>query len=140
MMKSYSKFFFGTVTWFLIGIAFAFLIGLAMPKHWEPKTTELVSLRDDSGVSGRFFLGTGAINENQYYVFYKKIGSGFQQGKVEVSDNVTIFEEEREDGEVKLYIYQFVNPSSWLWSLDYEEKKWEFFIPKGSIKRNFVLS
>ncbi len=126
---------------FIVGILFASIIGAAVPKHWiEPKTTKLVSLRDSNSISGHFFLGTGSIETTQYYFFYKEAGQGgYQQGKVAVADNVIVFEEKRQNGELKTYTYEFVNPFFRFVAIYYPSQKYEFFIPEGSLKKNFVL-
>ena len=129
-----------TAVVFGVGIGFASLIGLAMPKHWTgPETTKLVSLRDGDGINGHFFLETGGIGTTQYYFFYKKAGQGYQLGKVAVADNVMVFKEKRQGGELKVYTYQFVNPSFRWIAMDWQSQKYEFVIPEGSLKKNFVL-
>ena len=125
---------------FGVGLGFASLIGLAVPKHWTgPDTAKLVSLRDGDGISGHFFLGTGSIGTTQYYFFYKEAGQGYQPGKVTVTGNVMVFEEKRQGGELKAYTYQFVNPSLGWVAIDWQSQKYEFVIPEGSLKKNFVL-
>lgn len=125
---------------FCIGIGLALLIGLIIPKRWsEPETTKLVSLRGSEGINGNFFLGTGSIGTSQYYFFYKEVGKGYQPGRIEIDDNVMVFEEERQYGEIKTYTYQFVNPSLQWIAMDSEIEKHEFFIPDGSLKKDFVL-
>lgn len=133
-------FVFCTAIAFGVGIGFALLIGLAVPKHWtEPETAKLVSLRDGESNSGHFFLGTGSIGTTQYYFFYEEDGSGYRPRKVAVADNVIVFEEKRQGGELKAYTYQFVNPSFGWVAVDWPSRKYEFVIPEGSLKKNFVL-
>ena len=125
---------------FGFGVGFSFLAGIAVPKQWTgPETTQLVSLRDSDGVSGQFFLGTGSIDATQYYFFYKEAGQGYQPGKVEVSNNVTVFEEKGQNGQLKTYTYKFSNPLFRWIALELPNQKYEFIIPEGSLKKNFVL-
>jgi hypothetical protein len=125
---------------FGIGIGFSSLVGIAIPKHWtEPETVQLVSLRNSDGISGHFFLGTGSINTTQYYFFYKEVGKGYQPGKVKVADNVMVFEEKRQNGQLKIYTYQFANASLRWVAMDWPIHKYEFIIPERSLKKNFVL-
>ena len=122
------------------GIGFSSLVGLVVSKHWTgPETAQLVSLRDSEGISGHFFLGTGSIGTTQYYFFYKEMGQGYQPGKVAIADNVMIFEEKRQNGKLKAYTYEFVNPSFRWVAMDWRSKRYEFVIPEGSLKKNFVL-
>src|SRR3990167_4853279 len=122
-----------------VGLAFALLVGLAVPKHWTAgEVIKLVSLRSSDGINGNFFLGTGSIGTTQYYFYYKEAGRGYQPGKVEVADNVMVFEEKRQGGDLKAYTYQFVNPSLGCIAMDWQSQKYEFVIPDGSLKKNFV--
>ncbi|MBI2046515.1 MAG: hypothetical protein HYT28_03825 [Parcubacteria group bacterium] len=127
---------------FTLGSGLGSLIGLAVPKHWvATETTQLISLRNSDGVSGDLFLGTGSIGATQYYFFYQKDGKGYRQGKVAINDNAVVFEEKRQDGELKTYTYQFVDPSLRWIAIDLQnKKKYEFTVPEGSLhKESFVL-
>lgn len=125
---------------FAVGLAIASLIGCAIRKKWhDSETAELVSLRDGNGMSGHFFLGTGSIGAQQYYFFYKKIGEGYQPGKVEVANNVMVYEQERQSGQMKTYIRDFSNPAWNLLAICWTTERYEFIIQSGSLKKNFVL-
>jgi hypothetical protein len=126
------------------GFMLAIIIGTFLPTHFvEVGRNELVSLRGGCMTEGSFVLGCGSLSSNLYYIYYKKNNSGYQQGMVEVSDNVTIFEDEIiTEGTLKIYQRKFVNP--WnnniaLMLHSEENKKYEFHIPKGSLKKNFIL-
>ena len=125
---------------FALGILLALAIGLVVPSQWAgPETTNLVSLRNSDGISGHFFLGTGSIGNTQYYFFYKEAGQGYKPGKVEVANNVIVFEDKREDGQLKTYTRQFINPLfKWI-AIDRLKHRYEFIIPEGSLKKNFSL-
>lgn len=123
-----------------IGTGLGFLIGFLFPKKrvhlWD---VELVSLRNSDGVHGRFFLGTGSIGSTEYYFYYDKVGDGFRPGKIEVDNNVTVFEQERNDGLLKVYETRFTNSLLWIFGLTSSERSFEIIIPNGSLKQNFVL-
>ncbi|OGF62178.1 hypothetical protein A2662_04615 [Candidatus Giovannonibacteria bacterium RIFCSPHIGHO2_01_FULL_45_33] len=122
-----------------IGAGLAFLVGCILPKKWQNSgTAKLIAMRDINGIKGSFVLGTGSIESKQYYFFYKEQGGGFVPGKVEVSDNVVIYEEGREDGALKSFSREFSNPIFWFFGVVSSER-YEFFIPKGSIRTGFVL-
>lgn len=124
----------------LIGTGLGFLIGLLFPKKrvhlWD---TELVSLRDSDGLHGSFFLGTGSIGSTEYYFYYKKVGEGFKPGKIEVDNNVTVFEKKRNDGLLKVYETRLANGLLWIFGLTSSERSFEIMIPEGSLKQNFVI-
>ncbi len=125
---------------FALGILFASIISLVVPSQWTgPESTKLVSLRNSDCVSGHFFLGTGSIDATQYYFFYKEAGEGYKPGKIKVADNVTVFEDKREDGQLKTYTHRFINPSFGWIAADWPWYKYEFVIPEGSLKKNFTL-
>ena len=150
--RSYFHFnlFFGLMLGALFGLFSSLIAGLIVesiiPKQWvEVETIELISLRDSENISGRHFLGTGSIGTKQYYFFYKKAGKGYQPGKIEVDDNIIIFEENRTNGEIKKYKEKFIDsPRYRSWRLISfmtmpRNEKYEFFIPEGSLKKDFTL-
>lgn len=124
----------------VIGSFIAFVLGACFPKYWKLVGTEtLVSLRNQTGVSGSFFLGTGTVDSEDYYYYY--VGSaekGYQPSKIEVDGNVTIFEEERADGELKTFSHEFTSDIFSLFGISIG-KRYEFRIPKGSLVQNFEL-
>lgn len=126
---------------FGVGIGFASFIGLVVPKQWTgPETTKLVSLRNNDGISGHFFLGSGSIETKQYYFFYKEAErGGYRPGKIEVADNVIVYEEKQQNGQLKVYTYQFSKPAYYWFAFKIPSYRYEFVIPEGSLKQNFVL-
>ena len=133
-------FFFFTLLAVCLGIGLGYLIGFLFPRKrvhlWD---TELVSLRNSDGPHGRFFLGTGSIGSTEYYFYYKKVGEGFQPGKIEVDDNVTVFEDKRDGGLLRIYETRFASSLLWILGLMSSERSFEIIIPNGSLKQNFVL-
>lgn len=82
--------FFGLLFMFLF---FAAFITIESTDNWTHYET-IVSLKDSSNISGSFFLGTGSIDQKQYYVAYVTTtnqGNTFKQIKIPV--NKTIIEE-----------------------------------------------
>ena len=129
----------------LIGALFAAFIGVFIPKRWKyTETIKLVSLRNSEGAQGRFFLGTGTIDHTQYYFYYQQVeGGGYKPGRLEIDDNIVVYEEKaREDGELKIYEKQFLHLHEMLTliAMFCSGDKHEFFIPEGSIKKDFKLS
>ena len=117
-------------------------------EEWQQQEViNLVSLRDQAGMEGSLMIGS-VVGSKQYYYFYKEVGKGYQAGQVLVGDNVTIYENDgSKNGQLKIFVSSFSSPYDEgiisLWVL-YPMKprsrvKYEFFIPKGSLKRNFAL-
>lgn len=146
-----SEHFFGVTTLFvplfmlggsIVGLAIAAVIGNILPvkRNPNPVITKLASLKGEKGTSGPFFLGSGNINTKLYYFFYKKIGRGYQSEKTEANDKVMIFEEKREDGELRTYSRIFKKGWFGLFAFCYDdEPEHDFIIPEGSLKRGFTL-
>jgi len=126
----------------MLGLLIGVLAGNFIPKYKVvSNTVKIVSLRNGDGITGSFFLGSGSIGSEQYYFYYKKVGNGYQQGKLMADDKVTVFEEERKDGEIRIYVSNFVS-KSYFWvafPVCMFEPKYEFHIPNGSLKMNFTL-
>ena len=128
----------------VLGVFFALFIGavLPIPTHLieeEGERVQLVSLRNGTETTGSAFLGFGSIGTTQYYFFFKAAGRGYQQGKIEANDNVTVIEAPRTDGELRTYVNAFNNSSSRWIAMHELKKKYEFIIPEGSLQRNFTL-
>ncbi len=55
-------------------------------------SSEIVALQDTSSVSGSFFLGSGSVNNNDYYVFYIDTESGYKREKINAdSDSAPVY-------------------------------------------------
>ena len=131
---------FGTALAALVGVGIAALIGLFIPKTWYgPESTELVSLRGSDGTSGTFFLGSGAIQAEHFYFFYRKAGEGYRPDRISTSQDVIVFERDRADGEMISYHRDFKHPIAWLFGINGQKPRYEFSIPSGSIKKGFSL-
>ncbi len=101
------------------------------------KETRLVSLQDSIDVKGQFFLFGGSIEGEPYYYFYKELSSGgYQLDKIEAY-RVIIFEEDRDNALMVQYrnIYE---KTSWSFRVA-EYSKYEIYIPRGTLIRNFRL-
>ena len=106
------------------------------------KDTRIVSLRSNNEAGGAFFLGTGYSQGQEYYYFYESLeNGGFHLSKVFAGPDVTIYEENRSDGVMRLkekgYDYEAIK--KWLDFRAQTERAVSFHIPVGSIQRNFVL-
>jgi len=131
-----------TVIMALVGCLPALIFGIPFEKQWvETEQVKLLSLRSADGVKGNFFLGSGSIGTKQYYFFYKEKGVGYQPGKVEANGNVIVYEEEgRHDGLIKTYKKEFTS-TFWvsLIAQTWPSERYDFFIPVGSLKKDFIL-
>lgn len=100
---------------------------------------QLVSIRDGSGMYGSFFLGTGTIQDRQYYIFYTKDGEGFRPQKVSWDNgSVKIFEENRTDGTLHITYQKSALAPYWAMPIKCGFR-YEFHIPTGTINKTFRL-
>ncbi|HBM45493.1 MAG: hypothetical protein UT05_C0009G0052 [Parcubacteria group bacterium GW2011_GWF2_38_76] len=137
--------FLGAAIGLWIGFILAIIISAFLPAHFvEVGQIELVSMRGSTMTEGTLFLGSGSIKGKLCYIYYKKTDNGgYQQGMMEVSNSITIFEEERSEGVLKIYKASFDNP--WYHNIAIASgpggvfEIYEFHIPKGSLKKNFIL-
>lgn len=126
---------------FMVGAGIGLGIGTQLPKEWRHTAhVELASLRNTEGIGeSTLFLGTGHIGTSEYYFFYQKTDKGYVPGKLEVGTNVLVMEEDREDGVLNQFTNQFTNDwYNWV-GISFGGVRSEFHIPKGSLKKNFVL-
>lgn len=127
----------GVATGLTVTLAVACGIGMFIPKDYVVcKEIELVAMQDNEYLQGSFFLGSGYIESELYYVFYQKEGSGIKFNKIP-RERVVIYEEERNDGVMKIYIARF--KPKWCNAIALSRAKCRIFIPKGTIIQKFNL-
>jgi len=141
--------FVGLVFGGFIGVIAATLLGLPIPATTDTRTRtwHLASLRNNDGIQGSFFLGTGSIGQSQYYFFYEEVGNGFRPNKVRVDDgNVIIYEEDRPNADLVIswteYRHRLIDNFVIHWPelVPGSDPKYTFRIPKGSIKKGYSLN
>lgn len=115
------------------------LIGSAVHQEFGVvNQSQLIALADGSQLNGHFFLGSGSMNEEMVYFYYRKEGNGFKADKRNASRAV-IFADEETSPYVRDYQAKFSN-IFWYWvAIPLKEKPSEFHIPKGSILQNYTL-
>lgn len=119
------------------------LIGLAFPAHpVKSGETPLVALRDKDGIQGSFFLGSGYIEDKQYYFFYAQQPDGaFTPGKVEANRWVRVYEQERSDA--VLITYRWEANSRWAQWLSVPVNaignSYDIHVPRGTVRRGYTM-
>jgi hypothetical protein len=106
----------------------------------------LVTLREKDGQSGRFFLGSGSINDMQYYFWYRRNPDGsVSGGKTTRQPGVRIFEDDKFPHMVTFHT-EYKSPLAqkylWLVGTDIRDDSiWcpDFYLPKGSVREGFEL-
>jgi hypothetical protein len=132
--------------WIFLGLGGGILAGVPIG-FLLPSSSELVKIREDniecladnSSVSGSFFLGCGNIEGEMKYVFYCRQGDLYRMYQADY-DKATI---KYSSAPPKVTIYE-IRPKDEFKNYfglgsDWGNKQYEFLIPKGSIRNNFVL-
>jgi hypothetical protein len=120
-------------------VSFVFFTPIETPYSYNE---EIVCIQDNSGLSGDFFLGSGTIDQKQYYAYYVKEKNGAKYLKKIEADGVPIFEDAD-----SIFAYLKNNcietkypKSNWCVASDsWDIKSREFHLPKGAIIRNIIL-
>lgn len=110
----------------------------------EGQHQHLAVIRDKDGVEGRFFLGSGYIENQQYYFYYQNLpDGGLRPGKVVADQGVTVYQEDRKDAELVIFNWKINYPAwAWLVCLPAPEgtgKSFEFHVPKGTVKDGYSM-
>lgn len=104
----------------------------------ESTETNLLTLKDNSNIEGKWFLFGGYIHEKEYFYFYEERPNGGYKLDKLIADKCTVYEEDRDNG-ILLTISRFPNHDN-KWAFDsYVARTYEFHIPVGSISREFNL-
>lgn len=131
----------------LVPLGLAALIG-SLPGLVGEKDEEfpLISLKEKDGVAGRFyFLGSGCINDQQYYFWYCRNPDGsIFGGKTVRVPGVEIYECRDMPRRITFkteYKNKWLGKYLWLIGIDLRNTEWceRFYIPKGSIKEGYNL-
>ncbi|MDX1607974.1 MAG: hypothetical protein R3251_02095 [Candidatus Spechtbacterales bacterium] len=137
----------GAIAGVFIGALIGSIVGNNIYEELPPQIEEyeLVAIQDGTetrgSLSGFFFIVAGNIRENFYYTYYYKDDNEhirFGKKRADYS-NVVVKEEDRKDA--KLTVYSHVKKWRFWGSQASEvpEIKYEFVVPKGTVKRGLNL-
>lgn len=119
----------------LVWLCLSLIIGGTMPKTMTYENIDIVALKDNSSISGSFFLGTGTVDGEMKYAYYLKDGNGFKLESIDSDDVKIVYGNhphiKKESG----------CKSSWEWITPciYNGDVVEIIVPEGSIMNNFKL-
>lgn len=130
------------------GIAFAFVVGFAMPKYWTgPETEQVSNLRigdlftSDGGTFTGAWIFVPSGSTKPYYLYNAQNEEGQRPGSIAITENVTFVEEERSDSELRVYKYKFMHAYFQLFALNWDDwngHKYVFAVPKGTLEKNIL--
>jgi|GEM_PF-4304079 len=126
----------------LVGSGIALLVGNQMAGHWsETQTYDLASLHSNDGVAGHFFLGSGNLEGQTYYVFNTVTANGgIVPNRLQVDPSNTIVYENQptKDPRELVFGWELDNPNA-SWIAMTNGTRYEFHVPPGTVQRNFVI-
>jgi hypothetical protein len=131
----------GAIIGFIVGI-FASAVIPADGEIYLKKTTQLECVKDNSGISGDFFLGCGSIKGTMVYTFYEKLDSiEFRLRAIDCSDAKIVYSNESSKleeyamkrADTKHNRYTFADPTI------PSNERYKIYVPKGSIKQNYIF-
>lgn len=147
-IKEYDDFIEGVLR-FIVSMIFAVVLGffgaLIIPSKMIEKesTYTIMNIADGSSVSGNFFIGCGTIDGKMKYTFYYAQDSNtFAMHQVDYRDAVIKYSDSTQTPHV--VVYTTVDDTNYFWNkfsydTDYGDKRYVFFVPKGSIRSNYTL-
>ncbi len=120
----------------IVGLLLIVLIPLLLGCKSQRIDAPLVALKNVDGIQGSFFLASGSIGTKEYYFFMYQISDGgLRRGKVSASTSV-IYETDGAPHARGKVLYDS-NSNDWQRAYDPVFYEMEFFIPPGSIARDF---
>ena len=124
----------------MIVFIFVGIFGALSPPETTIKETEheIVTLQDSNSTSGDFFLGTGYVNEEMQYIYYRKDGNGYKMEQIKARDarieytekTPKVIKQEKEATDA------FWNKFKINWD---DEPTYIIQVPKGTIKQDYSL-
>ncbi len=123
----------------LAGASLGFLVSMIIPKTTEIKGNRynIISLQDNSSVSGHFFLGSGVIDGGMKYCMYYEYGDGYRMFLIGHNDASIVFSDDPhlvqyEDTETDDIINKFsMRPL--------DNSYYVIHVPKGTIRNQYNL-
>lgn len=106
-------------------------------ESYKSETYEISAIKDNSNVSGRSYLGTGYVNESQYYFYILETEKGKKMNKVHIGD--AYLNEGDYTPYVDVYDYKYKSKfAQWLYGKNkYDDYEFVFFIPEDTVTTEF---
>lgn len=109
----------------------------------------IVALSTAMAVNGSFFVGTGSIEGNPYYLFYYEISDGGKKLTKLLATSVTLYEEDRKDA----FFTKVIKKKDWsghgvvfdffvpqMFRKGRWDREYAIHVPKGSIREDINLN
>lgn len=96
------------------------------------------SIKNASNLNGSFFLGSGNIEEIEYYFYFYKTKEGFVRGKKQVSNTVIVENDSLKPQVQQLYNY-YESRSGLFKPSESSVEAYKIVVPKGTVINKFEL-
>ena len=128
----------GGVVGVCVGAIIAVAIGFFVPKQWVlVDTVQLAGLRNGQS---NYYVRASLSGTSETYFYYKKDGPALVPGQVRAGSNVSIIEEkDRTSGSLKVYAERLDNKLWGIVAIYVSDKRYEFYVPEGTVIREFNL-
>ena len=131
--------FMGIVTGAILWVSIGSVIGCFMPTVDIKETKELYALQDGSEISGSFFLGSGRIDEEMYYVYMVKEDKGKQMKTLKIDANNIYLNDNVDTPTLDIYSKDFKYEWIYWFAMVGTDCKYVFNIPSGSIDYKYNI-
>lgn len=125
----------GLILWFSIG----FIIGCFMPTVEIKETKELYALQNSSEIGGSFFLGSGRVDEEMYYIYIVKEDKGKQMKTLKIDANDIYLNDNVDTPTLDIYSKDFKYEWMYWFAMVGTDCKYVFNIPSGSIDYKYNI-
>lgn len=97
------------------------------------------SLGNNTSISGDFFLGSGSIEEKEYYFFYVNTVKGMRKMKLPIDKTYIIETDDRRPEAVE--IQEWVDDKDLFFKdlIGYTTDHYKLYVPKGTVIRDFKV-
>lgn len=125
----------------MIGLFIGSALGLVLDqlvgnKYWvQTDRRSIVSMSDGQTVEGNFFVGSGHIDGHEYYHYYAKMPNGSIRKGRRSCDLSEVFEHNGKHA----YVIEYRSYNNSPFVIHKYRRKYEFHVPKNSVKRQFNL-
>lgn len=106
-------------------------------KEWK-YYCEIQSIKNDSEVNGSFFLGTGSVDEKEYYYYFYRTDGGFRRGSKLVSE-VLITEDDSLKPQLQRKVEKVTSRTGLIKDYTQEVSAWRIIVPTKTVINKFKL-
>jgi hypothetical protein len=126
------------VTGGLFGALGMVFIGTYFHDYGHSNTREIVSLNNQSTLSGSFILGSGTISNREYYFMFAKNSEGGFYRYTVPSNRSTIFEIDGSDSRVETFSPVMGDTLKWF-AFPIGPSNYNIYVPKGTVIQQFSV-